>query len=336
MRKTNSKPSSTKSSTRRTGGKKRSGYSKSPTTSKTSSGSSGTGSGRTWTAVAKSRNVFEIEVPIRKNQNNWEWWCLVTSDRHWDNPKSDIKLQKKHLEQAKERGAACIDLGDCLDLMGGRYDPRAVKGGIRSEHNVPHYFDAVVADAAEWFSPYAENLVLFANGNHETAMFRHEFNPTERLVGMINATTRCQVYNGGYSGWVVFRFVAHTPNGRPRSTTIVANYHHGTSSGKSSSNMLAHERRAAYLPDADLILSGHHHNFWSEDVARLRLGPNGVVFHDIQKHLGVPGYKEEFGDGSSGWAVEKGFRPKVIGAWWLRFYWCRAKSRVLYEEIRAT
>lgn len=275
--------------------------------------------------------MFRVDVPLVRKKG-WQWWCLVTSDRHWDSPKSDLKLQLKHLKEARERGAAIIDIGDFVDLMGGRHDPRGVKGTVRREHNVPHYFDAVIADAAEWFEPFAHNFVMIAEGNHETAMtHRHEFNSTERLVGQLNMRTGARVYNGGYSGWVVFSF-NHTGT---KGYNVVANYHHGTSSGKSSSNILAHERRAAYLPDPDILISGHAHNFWNESVARLRLGKTGIVYQDEQLHLGCPSYKDDIGDGSHGWAVEKGFRPKPLGAWWLRFYFEPTAHRVCYEAIKA-
>lgn len=220
--------------------------------------------------------------------------------------------------------------------MGGKYDPRSGKGGVRPEHNVPDYFDAVVEDAAEWFVPFAHHTVIIGMGNHETSQVaRHEFNAVERLVCLLNSKTGSRVYNGSYSGWLVFAFNGHRPNSRSRTITVTANYHHGTSSGKTSSNVLAHERRAAYTPDADILLSGHAHNFWCETVARLRLGQNGVVYQDTQLHLGVPGYKDEIGDGREGWAVEKGFRPKALGAWWIRFSWCRQRMKVIYEAIPA-
>lgn len=288
-----------------------------------------------WTASQLGRNVFRVSVPFQQGAS-WEQWALITSDIHWDNPHCNRKLLKQHLDQALEREAIIFSNGDMLDLMGGRYDPRAVKSGIRSEHNVPHYFDAVVEDAAEWFTPYAQNFFVLAQGNHETAMTnRHEFNPIERLVTLLNSKTRSRIYNGGYSGWLEFAFQTLAEGGRGRTSTVVANYHHGSSSGKTTSNILSHEKRAAFLPDTDVLITGHAHNFWCEFVGRQRFGRGGTVYQDTQTHLGCPGYKDDTGDGSSGWANEKGFKPKTLGAWWLRFYWSRERSSVLFEVIRA-
>jgi len=48
---------------------------------------------------------------------NWEQWILVTSDRHWDSVHSDRTMQKRHLDEAVERNALIIDLGDLFDAM---------------------------------------------------------------------------------------------------------------------------------------------------------------------------------------------------------------------------
>jgi hypothetical protein len=64
-----------------------------------------------WAATQLNRNVFEVRVPHERNKT-WEWWPLLTSDRHWDNPHSYDKLQKEHLDEAVSRGAAIADAGD--------------------------------------------------------------------------------------------------------------------------------------------------------------------------------------------------------------------------------
>jgi hypothetical protein len=241
-------------------------------------------------------------------------------------------LQKKHLDQALERGAGVWDNGDLLDAMGGRNDPRGYKGSIRQEHNAPNYFDLIAEDAAEWFEPYAHNIIGLATGNHETnVLHRMEVNVTERLVALLNSKTGSSVFNGGYSGFLMFNFCYDSK----RSSEVIANYHHGSSSGKASANLNAHERRASFVPDADILITGHSHTFYNQTVARLRLGRNGQVYHDEQLHLGIPSYKDDIKEGSEGWAVEKGFRPHVLGAWWLRFFWCNKAERVLFEPVPA-
>lgn len=241
-------------------------------------------------------------------------------------------MQKKHQDQAVERGAGVRDNGDLMDAMRGRSEPRGYKGSIRQEHNATDYFDLIAKGAAERFEPYAHNIIGLATGNHETnVLHRMEVNVKERIVSLLNSKTSSTVVNGGYSGFLMFNF-CH--DGR-RSSEVIANYHHVSRSGKSSANLLAHERRASFVPDADILMTGHSHMFYNQTVARLRLGRNGHVFHDEQLRLGIPSYKDDIKEGSERWAVEKGFRPNVLGAWWLRFFWCNKAKRVLFEAIPA-
>ena len=76
------------------------------------------------------RNVFKISMFCNAYPRGWEQWFLLTSDRHWDNPKSNWELQKAHLDEALERAAGVIDVGDFFCAMQGRWDPRASKEDI--------------------------------------------------------------------------------------------------------------------------------------------------------------------------------------------------------------
>lgn len=245
-------------------------------------------------------------------------------------------MQAKHLGEVVDCGGAAVGLGDYFDVMSAKNDPRGHKGGYRQEYGVPNHFDAIIKDAADWLTPYAKNIAMLGQGNHETNLLhRAEFCITERLIGMVNANTGARIHNGGYSGWIVFRFNFKSAKSDVRgSFCINAHYHHGHSSGKSSANIAAHEKRAAFTPDADIIMTGHAHNFWQDIVGRMRLGARGT-YQDEQLHIGCPSYKDDIGSGRSGWAVEKGFRNKVLGAWWLRFYYSKKAGRVKVEAIPA-
>lgn len=92
---------------------------------------------------------------------------LLLSDLHWDNPKTDRVLLKKHLDQAKEKNASILIFGDLFCAMQGKYDPRGSKESVRPEHNVNNYLDALVDTAIEYFTPYKENILFISPGNHE-------------------------------------------------------------------------------------------------------------------------------------------------------------------------
>ncbi len=286
-----------------------------------------------WKASSLHRNVVAVDIPYQAKKD-WEFWVLLTSDRHWDNPHSDQALQRRHLEQAKLRGAPVVDVGDLFCAMQGKYDKRSSKADIRPEHLDGNYLDRLVDTAAGFFSPYAQNLVVIASGNHEESISKnHETNLIERLVSQLNAGGRGNVTHGGFAGWVFFRF--RPSEGGPW-RTIRLHYDHGYGGGGPvTRDVIQSSRRAVYLPDADIVVSGHTHDQWALPITRARVSAAGKPFLDEQLHLKLPTYKEEYGDGFSGWHARRGAPPKPVGAVWLRFTYSGRQERVIFDAIRS-
>lgn len=243
-------------------------------------------------------------------------------------------MQKKHLDQARERGAKVLDFGDAYCAMQGRYDKRSDKSDIRPEHQSGNYLDRLVTTGADWFGDYADILLQFSMGNHESSILKHhETNLVERLVERINATRNSQIMSSGFSGWVRFMF---TTKKTERTSRKLA-WHHGYGGDAPvTKGVIQTNRMAVYLPDADIVVTGHTHNEWQFPIPRVRLSDSGQVFHDEQLHLKIPGYKEEYEDGHGGWHIERGGPPKPIGAVWLRFYYENsAPGKIATEVTRA-
>ncbi|MDQ7007929.1 MAG: hypothetical protein Q9Q40_11920, partial [Acidobacteriota bacterium] len=95
--------------------------------------------------------------------------------------------------------------------------------------------------------------------------------------------------------------------------------------------VIATNRMAVYLPDANVILTGHTHDEWLVPIARERCNGHGTVYRDEQLHVRVPGYKGA--EDPSSWATQRGYAPKTTGAAWLAIY--RDGPRVAYEVQRA-
>ncbi len=283
-----------------------------------------------YTVEQRSRNVSVVRVPYRDKLNQK---FLLSGDRHWDNPLSDWQMQKKHLEQAKQCGAGVIDIGDFFCAMQGKFDKRSSKSSVRPEHQVDDYLDSLVNTAADWFAPYAKNMIVLAMGNHETSILkRHETNLTNNLVHRLNAQGS-KVYNGGYSGWVVFEFV----NEKTYEThTVRLWYIHGYGGGGPvTRGVIQTNRKAVYLPDAQIVLSGHTHDEWIVPISRTRLTADHRHTMDEQIHVQVPSYKNEYADGYGGWHIETGKPPKPCGALWLSFQKEDAGSGLTFDLLRA-
>lgn len=284
-----------------------------------------------------NRNVFSINMQATPTVSKWEQWFLLTSDRHWDNPKSNWELQIKHMKEARKRQAGIIDCGDFYCAMQGKYDPRSNKGDVRDIHQVPEYLDSLVSTSCDFFEPYADQLIMVARGNHEANILkRHETDLIERMTEQLKFRTGHKIHNGGYSGFIRFNLKEGEKNsGR----SLILHYSHGAGGGGPvTKGVIQTNRRAVYLPDPHIVITGHIHESWKLDLVRFRLGRN-KTYHDVQTHLCIPTYKEEFKDGFDGWHVERGAPPKPIGAYWLRLFFNSSRDLmqkcIQYEIIEA-
>jgi hypothetical protein len=260
-----------------------------------------------------SPNVVRVKIDCNKQK---EHWFLLRSDAHHDNPYCDWDLEKKHLDEAMERGAGIIDGGDLFCVMGGKWDPRSNKAGVRPEHQTGDYLDAVVRSATDFYEPYAKNIVALGIGNHETSISkRHESNLTERLAQGLRDRTGALVPVTGYSGWVKFQFVVA---GRVLTARTLWHMHGYGGGGPVTVDNIQAQRQNAYIEGADIMFSGHVHERWAREFVKVGLTQDGEVFSRSSWYVKSATYKSEYGSGSGGWHVETGKPPKPLGAWWLK------------------
>jgi len=268
---------------------------------------------------AATRNIHLVDLDCTSRTN--EWWFLLSGDRHHDNPHADHDLELKHLNEARKRKAGIIDVGDLHCAMEGKFDPRRNKAGIREEHALAaDYLDSLVRHASDFYAPYSENFVVIGRGNHESAILKNcETDITERTCERMSQTSGHKVYAGGYGGWIRFNVEI---NGE-RYTLSLKYFHGSGGAALMSFDTLKVRRNAAITPDADVIVQGHVHKQWFMPLSRERMvcDKHGCrIVSDIQYHVRTGTYKDEFGDGHSGWHIEQGRGPEVQGAVWMRLY----------------
>jgi len=283
-----------------------------------------------------NRNVHHIKVSCDKQK---EHWFLLSSDHHWDNPDCDREMMKRHLEEAKEKGASVLFIGDFFCAMQGKYDKRSDKSKVRPEHQTAKYLDSLVETAADWLLPYREQIAVIGQGNHETAILKnHETNLIERLVERLNIGNNNPVYMGGYGGYVRLQF--SRCGGQNQS--IVLKYFHGHGGGGPvTKGVIQSARQSMYLPDADIVISGHVHEQYTICFMQEKLHDTGKISLKEQWHVRMPTYKDEYKDGYGGWHIETGKMPKPLGAWWLKVNFDRFQKnnkefvKLNYDFIRA-
>jgi hypothetical protein len=153
-------------------------------------------------------------------------------------------------------------------------------------------------------------------GNHETSIIKYqETDILQRFVDLLNYKNKSQVYTGGYGGWVVLRYEIRPTT----SMTKTLKYHHGAGGGgivtKGAINLT---RALETYENMDIFVMGHIHENSSRNDVRDTLQYNqGKRIYELQQkqiHLAITGtYKEEYGDGSQGWHIERGAPVKPVG-----------------------
>lgn len=257
-------------------------------------------------------NYHRFDVDVKDNKTPVLFTC---SDLHFDNPKCNRKLLFEHFDKAVELNAMIAITGDLFCLMQGKYDPRGSKSDIRNEHNKSNYLDLVINDTAEKFVPYAKNIILVTRGNHETSVSRRaETDIMTRFIERLNTLAGTNIQIGEYTGYYTLSF-----NNFGRVHKVDIGYSHGNWGGVITKGTLSVVRYASYMPDCDIMFSGHTHDGWIVTHPRLK---KNIITKKVevvnQWHIKTGTYKEEFNQGK-GWAVERIAMPKYLGGCFTQF-----------------
>lgn len=247
-----------------------------------------------------------LELRIEGYEQNF----LIASDVHWDNPKCDRPLFKRTLDEGMDNNRLMGFNGDTFCLMQGNYDPRKSKSDIRPEHNVNDYLDAVIESGAQYFLPYARNIMYFGLGNHCSVVSRrNETNILKRFVTRLNDLAGTNIQAMPYGFFLRIRM----SNNKQKTRTTVFYAHHGQWGGVVSRGTQGANRYGLIAPDADVCFSGHTHDEWVMTIPRFRLKANGEVVNEKQFHVKTGTFKEEALK-MSGFHAEKIVMPKALGA----------------------
>jgi hypothetical protein len=276
------------------------------------------------------KNVHELILEGREIQ------IAMLSDLHWDNPKCNWELLKNHLDYCLEQNIPVMVNGDFFCLMQGKGDRRGNKSDIRPEHNNAKYLDSIIETAVEWFSPYAHILTVIGYGNHETAIIKYqETDILQRFVDLLNYTNGSKVMTGGYGGWLVVKQMFSSKS----VVSYKIKYFHGSGGGGVVTKGALNLTRALEMYEGfDIFTMGHiHENSARHDVRdALTSSPKkGFELQQKELHLMITGtYKEEYGDGSHGWHVERGAPVKPIGGRILKLSIHRSTSKEEHRLIK--
>jgi len=253
---------------------------------------------------------------------------LLISDLHFDSPLCDRKLLKKHLEQAKEQGAGILMFGDIFDVMSANTDRRSTKGDVRPEYIKADHFGEIQRDFEQFITPYKDNVLFLSPGNHELSNINHQ------EINILSYTAKsigCQY--GKYLGFI--RFNARCNLGNTRRDTLMFYTHGKGGNSPVTGGVLNAKRRAAWVSNADIIISGHLHKYWNFPVATLGIDQTGKFKRGEQTHVQLAGYKDPTRNMNS-WDMQ-GEMLSDLGGAWLEFTASKADNtfNTSYEIRRA-
>ena len=262
---------------------------------------------------------------FRKIIGTNEYKFIVLGDPHIDSDYSDKKLLKKHLQFAVDNNIDVYCIGDLMDLMGSRRDPRMtnVPQKIR-KGDQQSYYNFVSNYVASFLEPYKDVIKFISYGNHETAPIK--FGDIDVLDIVVNSLNYkgANIKLGTYEGWLQFRLLDGTS-----AYNFKTFYNHGFGGKGRNLGITPMINSLSNLGDCDLVLSGHLHTSVEGKINIECINHKGNI---IQKHLNlvrVPSYK--YHNDGMGWATEKGMKQDPIGSVLIEIKYSKNKQNVNFQ-----
>jgi len=249
---------------------------------------------------------------------------LFLGDLHLDHPDADRKALKRLLDDAVERSAAIVLLGDQFDVMQGVGDRRSSKADLRARYaGRDDYLTAVLEDVSEFLTPYAPNIWLVLDGNHESSITKYnEISLTRLLVHELRRAGGPTI-TPGYQSYALLQ-LAWSERGKSDATIPFWIAHGHGGGGDVTKGVNQAQRRAVTYPDARFTVSGHVHSSYCVAHEQHRITSAGITCDTEQEHYVVGSWKNEH-TRAGGWHVEKGRGPRLPSGWWGTFYRARGE-----------
>jgi hypothetical protein len=269
----------------------------------------------------------DLPVPAARARVNRQEGAtiLFLGDLHLDHPRSDRKAIKRLLDEAVARDAAVILLGDQFDVMQGVADRRSAKGDLMRRYaGRDDYLTAVLEDVSGVLTPYARNIWVVLDGNHESAITKYnEISLTRLLVHELRRAGGPAV-TPGYQSYAILQ-LSFGNEGRADATIPLWLAHGHGGGGEVTKGSIQAHRRAVTYPDARIVVSGHIHSSYYIAHEQHRVTSRGIPYDIEQEHYVVNTAKDEHAK-KGGYHVERGRGPRLFSGWWGEFFRARGEE----------
>lgn len=221
--------------------------------------------------------------PLVYNGTDWQGFTLM-SDLHIGSPNIDYKLINKELKEAKENGDRINVNGDIFDAIVAT-DPRYVADLVHPKfQGRTDLLNAVIDEAAELFSPYADLIDMIGVGNHCSKIQKNS--SLDLIALLIDKLRPCisrnlqgshVIHHGGYAGFIDYRFVYNgsgAPSDSTRGKRYVISYYHGNGGGGGVNKGMGDFSKRLWVR-CDLMWLGHRHCRTSNHAATMECPTGG-------------------------------------------------------------
>ena len=227
--------------------------------------------------------VHEFVHPSEPGETHWRLLC---SDLHLETPECDRPALLADLKAARKVNARILVNGDAFDNIwpgDKRFTPSVLRKSLQGKDDLA---EAIVEDARQVLSPFADLIDVIGNGNHERSIHRRRcVDPIGMLIKALNWDLERQgsahrIRHGGVCGYILTRF--RFPQKPGWSTSGLAHkllYFHGSGGESPVTKGLININRIAANFDYDLMTFGHKHNRVFVDDTFLYVTKSGRVAH---------------------------------------------------------
>lgn len=238
--------------------------------------------------------------PVLESVFPWEERGITfVGDPHTFKVQSLTDQLESDLKEAKNRGDDIVLWGDIDDWIVPSDTKRYTNGKYNTD--VDAIVNYKVDRLAEFYKPFADNIIIMKLGNHETAFIKHHHvDPMAMLIRDLNRERSGglkPIFYGGYTMWWLLKFVNFTEEGkRSGSKSVKMWLHHGAGGSSPVTKGAIDRARIQDNISADVYVIGHKHTSVHVVTKHEYLDDYGNVKRNDRDFLIVPGY--------SGWEQE--------------------------------
>jgi len=257
----------------------------------------------------------------------------LISDLHLGAEATDEKRIIKELDHAVKKNARININGDVFDGILPkdylRYMPATIRKSLRGRDDL---INATIDYGYNFILPYAKNIDVIGEGNHENAIRKHHnVDMLKLLIARLNQNEGVNIKQGGYCGFIVYRFCANVKRTGGTERYVIY-YKHGTSSrAPVTKGVIDFNREAEVIDGADVIWLAHNHEVNNLSATVMSVNSHGTVKFRKRRYVRTGGY---FFYTMDSYAQAKGLRPLPHGGAMIKLNFTSThKERIIEAKI---